>query len=68
MPSFMEIFFSLGIEVARSKWGIFTSQQKYILDLLKETHMLGSKLVGIPIKVNHSFDPNTPWNPIDKER
>ena len=62
MPSFMEIFFFffLGIEVVRSKWGIFTSQQKYILDLLKETCMLGSKPVGIPIKVNHSFDPNTP--------
>ena len=31
----------LGIEVARSRHGIFLSQWKYILDLLKETRMLG---------------------------
>ena len=31
----------LGIEVARSRHGIFLSQQKYILNLLKETRMLG---------------------------
>ena len=34
----------LGIEVAQSRKGIFISQQKYILDLLKETNMLGCKL------------------------
>ena len=27
----------LGIEVARSKQGIFISQQKYVMDLLKKT-------------------------------
>jgi hypothetical protein len=45
----------LGIEVARSKHGIFISQRKYIFDLLKETRMLGCKaidnLVGANVKL-----------------
>ena len=40
----------LGIEVAHSRKGIFISQQKYILDLLKETGMLGCKPTDTPIK------------------
>jgi hypothetical protein len=43
----------LGIKVARSKHGIFISQQKYVLDLLKDTGMLGCKLVETPIEQNH---------------
>jgi len=43
----------LGIEVARSKKGIFISQRKYILDLLKETGMLGCKPAESPIEINH---------------
>jgi hypothetical protein len=42
----------LGIEVVRSKHGIFISQQKYILDLLKETGMLGCKATDNPVEVN----------------
>ena len=33
----------LGIEVARSSHGIFLSQQKYVLDLLTETDILGCR-------------------------
>ncbi|RDX90757.1 Copia protein, partial [Mucuna pruriens] len=43
----------LGIEVAYSKQGIFISQRKYILDLLKETGKLGCKTSRVPIEQNH---------------
>ena len=43
----------LGIEVAHSKHGIFISQQKYIVDLLKETGKLGCKPTETPIEPNH---------------
>jgi hypothetical protein len=39
----------LGIEVAFSRKGLFISQQKYILDLLKEIRKLGCKPVSTPI-------------------
>ena len=39
----------LGMEVARSKKGIFVSQRKYVLDLLKETSMLGCKPADTPM-------------------
>ncbi|KAK3040310.1 hypothetical protein RJ639_028225 [Escallonia herrerae] len=43
----------LGIEVARSKEGIFVSQQKYVLDLLEETGKLGCRTSDTPIEPNH---------------
>ena len=36
----------LGVEVMRSKHGIFLSQRKYVLDLLSETGKLGAKPCG----------------------
>jgi Reverse transcriptase (RNA-dependent DNA polymerase) len=44
----------LEIEVAHSPKGLFISQIKYILDLLKKTDKLGCKPVSIPIdnKIN----------------
>ena len=39
----------LGMEVAQSKRGMFVSQRKYTLDLLKETGMLGCKHASTPM-------------------
>ena len=57
----------LGIEVARSSKGIFISQRKYILDLLKETGMTGCKPVESPIDNNHKMQAGV-GKSIDKER
>lgn len=50
----------MGIEVVRSKSGIFLSQRKYMLDFLKETRILGCKPTIVPIDPNHRLkeDPN----------
>ena len=45
----------LDMKVARSWGGIFVSQQKYTLDLLKETRMLGCKLANTPIDPNRKL-------------
>jgi Reverse transcriptase (RNA-dependent DNA polymerase) len=45
----------LGIEVARSKKGVVLSQQRYVLDLLSDTRMLGCKPVNTPIDPNHKL-------------
>lgn len=45
----------LGIETARSKKGTVICQQKYTLDLLKETQMLRAKPTDTPIEKNPSI-------------
>jgi hypothetical protein len=45
----------LGIEVARSRQGIFLSQRKYVLDLLSETGMLDCKPADTPVVQNHGL-------------
>jgi len=42
----------MGIEVAQSKEGISLSQRKYVLDILEETSLLGSKPVETPMDHN----------------
>lgn len=45
----------LGIEVLRSKSGIYISQRKYIMDLLTEVGMLDCKPCDTPMAVNHKL-------------
>ena len=40
MKDLGQLKYFLGIEVSRSKVGIYLSQQNYVLDLLTETRML----------------------------
>jgi len=49
----------LGIEVTHSQQGIFISQQKYILDLLTETGMLGCRPAETLIEPNYKLS-NSP--------
>jgi Reverse transcriptase (RNA-dependent DNA polymerase) len=42
----------LGIEIAHSKKGLFLSQRKYVLDLLKETRKIGCKPLSTSIDSN----------------
>ncbi|BBN70448.1 hypothetical protein Prudu_1477S000700 [Prunus dulcis] len=67
MKSLGDLKYFLGIEVARSKHGIFLSQRKYILDLLAETGMLDCKPIDTPSKQNHKLGLNPDQVPTDKK-
>ena len=58
----------LGMEVARSKKGIVVSQQKYILDLLKETGMMGCRPANTPIDPNQKLRSEGKGDPVDTTR
>jgi hypothetical protein len=58
----------LGIEVARSRRGIFLSQKKYVLDLLTEVGMLDCKPADTPTVQNQKLGVYPDQEPVDKER
>ena len=62
------ISYFLGIKVARFKEGIFISQRKYVLDLLKEIGMLGCKAVDTPMDSNVRLGDDTNAEPVNKGR
>lgn len=45
-----QLKYFLGMEIARTKNGIYASQRKYTLDFLQETGMLGCKAANTPIE------------------
>jgi hypothetical protein len=57
----------LGIEIAHSLKGLFISQRKYTLDLLKETGKLGCKPTTTPIdsKVKLNTEKGEPLDDIN---
>ena len=58
----------LGMEVARSRKGISVSQCKYVLDLLKETGMLGCRPSDTPIDPNNKLEAEDESSLVDKGR
>lgn len=47
----------MGIEVARSKFGIFMSQRRYVLDILEEISIIDYKHVATPMDLNVKLIP-----------
>ena len=58
----------LGIEVARSVYGISLCQRKHVLDLLTETGILNFKPAETPIEMNHKLTIQKNQIPTNKER
>ncbi|KAL6326183.1 hypothetical protein AAG906_001058 [Vitis piasezkii] len=58
----------LKMEVARSREGISISQRKYVLDLLKETSMIGCKPANTPMHPNTKLSTKLAQGPMNKGR
>ncbi|XP_040868452.1 uncharacterized protein [Glycine max] len=66
MKDLRKLKYFLEIEVAYSRQGIFISQRKYILYLLKEVGELGCKTTGAPIEQNHWIENDEENSKIEK--
>ncbi|KAM1032895.1 hypothetical protein TB2_035958 [Malus domestica] len=68
MKNLGDLKYFLGVEVARLSRGIFLSQRKYVLDLLKETCIFGCEPVDTPIVEKHYLGIYPDQEPMDKGR
>ena len=68
MKNFRGLKYFLGIDITRSKQGIFLSQRKYVLDLLSEVGLLDCKPADTPIVQNHKLGEYSDHVPTNKER
>ena len=55
MKDLGKLKYFLGIEVAQNSEGLFLCQQKYVLDIIFETGLLGAKPAKTPLKQNHKL-------------
>uniref|UniRef100_A0A8R7PAF0 Reverse transcriptase Ty1/copia-type domain-containing protein n=1 Tax=Triticum urartu TaxID=4572 RepID=A0A8R7PAF0_TRIUA len=62
-----QLRYFLGIEVSRSKKGIYLCQRKYVLDLLLETGLSKCRPAPTPIEQNHRLVSEA-GSPVDRER
>lgn len=50
-----QLKYFLGMEIARSRTGIYVSKRKHTLDLFEETYLLGCKLTNVPMELEIKF-------------
>src|SRR4051812_3388828 len=62
-----ELKYFLGIEIARGPRGMVLTQRKYVLDLLKETGMMGCKVASTPVELNQKLSAEG-GDPVNRER